>query len=402
MPDLTWFTEARFGLFIHYGAYSAIARGEWVMNQEGIPPATYAAHARAMRTRPGAPRDWCRRAREAGARYVVFTTKHHDGFCLWDSSACAYNSVRLGPRRDLVREFVDAARAEGLRVGLYYSLADWTHPDGARCATDTAARRRFVAYTHALVRELCTGYGPLDLLWFDGPWPLRSAARWQSRRLLATIRRLQPGCLVNNRLGTDFPGDFGTPEGHVAAEGRPWEACMTMNGDWGFTDTPQADWLSPRELARLLRSCAAQGGNLLLNVGPEGDGALPAQARERLARIGRWLAVHGEACLGPQDRIAGRLPFITNLGFWTLRETTAWFWLARAWPGQSLDLGGLRGKLRHATLLHEPARKLRIQKTTLGWRVSGLPEKNTEPALGVPVLRLEFAEAPTQVFPFPH
>lgn len=400
-PDTTWFRDARFGLFIHYGAYSALARGEWVMNQEGITAAEYAPHIDALRIDPDNIRSWARLARETGMRYAALTTKHHDGFCLWDSQTTSFNSVRRGPGFDLVRVFVDACRAEGLRVGLYYSLADWTHPDGATCEHDEAARRRFVDYTHALVRELCTNYGSIDLLWFDGPWPLETAARWESEQLLADIRRLQPTCLVNNRLGTGLTGDFGTPEGHIKAEGGLWEACMTFNGDWGWSVTPDDDWRSPREVARMLQSCASQGGNLLLNIGPMPDGTIPPAAVERLARVGRWLRVHGEACFGEKDRVDAKLPFITNSGFWTLRGTTAWLWLSRSWCSSTLSLGGLRGTLKNATLLHDPARKLTWEQTPLRTRIHGLPETNTEADLGIPVLRLEFAEPPTQLFPYP-
>jgi alpha-L-fucosidase len=401
MSDTPWFHDARFGLFIHFGPYAVLERGEWVMNQEGMTPDEYAPAADALRASPAQVRDWCRLARESGMRYAVLTTKHHDGFCLWDSRRCAFNAVRRGPGFDLVRVFTEACRAEGLRVGLYYSLADWTHPDGARCAHDEAARVRFTEYTRDLVRELCTGYGPLDLLWFDGPWPLDTAARWDSPRLLEEIRHLQPACLVNNRMGRGLEGDFGTPEGHIQAESRPWEACMTFNGDWGWSTAPDEDWRSPREVARLLQSCAAQGGNLLLNIGPKPDGSVPPAAVERLQRTGRWLQIHGEACLGPKDRIAGRLPAITNTGFWTLDGCTAWFWLARSWCSPTLALGGLRGTLREARLLHDPARRLTWDQSPLRTRIHGLPESNTEPELGIPVLRLEFEEPPSQVLPYP-
>lgn len=401
-PPLAWFRQARFGMFIHFGLYADLARGEWVMNQEGMTPEEYAPLAAHFTCDPENIRAWCRLARQAGMRYAVFTTKHHDGFCLWDSPTCPFNSARLGPRRDLTREFVEAARAENLRVGLYYSLADWRHPDGAACDHDEAARQRFVDYTHALVRELCTGYGPLDLLWFDGPWPLKTADRWESPRLLAEIRRLQPTCLVNNRLGIGLDGDFGTPEGHIAAEARMWEACMTFNGDWGYTQTPEDDWRPAREVARMLQTCTAGGGNLLLNIGPASGGNIPQAAIHRLERVGRWLAVHAEACLGPHDPLGDRFPPITNLGFWTLSGHTAWFWLARAYPGPTLAIGGLHGILERATLLHDPHRPLTWEQTPLRTRIHGLPAVNDEPALGIPVLRLDFSSPPSQKFPYPH
>lgn len=389
-------------MFIHFGIYSAIARGEWVMNQEGMTAEEIRTYAQTFACDPENVRAWCRLARQAGMRYIVLTTKHHDGFCLWDSRTQMFNSVRIGPRRDLVAEFVRAAREENLRVGLYYSLADWSHPDGADCEHDEHARRRFVNYTHALVRELCTGFGSLDLLWFDGPWPLKTAERWESTRLLEEIRRLQPGCLVNNRLGIGLPGDFGTPEGHIAAEDRPWEACMTFNGDWGYTETPEADWRPAREVVRMLQTCTSGNGNLLLNIGPAADGRIPDAATERLLAVGRWLRLHAEACLGPHERLGDRFPPITNVGFWTLSGQTAWFWLARSYPGETLSIGGLRGSIAKATLLHDPARPLAWEQTPLRTRISRLPATNDEPHLGIPVLRLDFAEPPSQKFPYPH
>lgn len=400
-PNTSWFRDARFGFFIHYGVYSAIARGEWVMNQEGMSPAAYALHVDDFRCDPAHIREWCRLARETGSRYLVLTAKHHDGFCLWNSGVSDFNSVQRGPGFDLVQVFVEAARAEGLGVGIYYSLADWSHPDGSTCATDESARRRFIDYTHGLVRELCTGYGSLDILWFDGPWPLLTAERWESARLLEEIRQLQPACLVNNRLGTGLPGDFGTPEGHITAETGVWEACMTFNGDWGFTETPAEDWRSGREVVRMLHSCASQGGNLLLNIGPMADGAIPAAAAERLSRVGQWLRIHGEACHGGLERIAGKFPPITNVGFWTLGGHTAWFWLGRAWCSETLAIGGLHGRIDRVTLLHEPERMFTWEQSRLRTLIHGLPKTNTEPSLGIPVLRIEFSEPPSQEFPYP-
>lgn len=389
-------------MFIHFGIYSHLGRGEWVMNQEGMSVEEYEAHAARFTCSPDEIAGWCRLARQAGMRYIVMTTKHHDGFCLWDSRINPFNAARRGPQCDLVREFVRHARAEGLRVGLYYSLADWRHPDGARCEHDEAARERFISYTHGLVEELCTGYGDLDVLWFDGPWPLKTAERWESHGLLERIRAWQPGCLVNNRLGTGLEGDFGTPEGHITAENRRWEACMTFNGDWGFTPTPIEDWVSAREVVRMLQKCAADGGNLLLNVGPAAGGVIPEAAAQRLQSVGRWMQVHEEACRGAHERLAGRLPSITNVGFWTLQGTTAWFWLARAYPGETLALGGLKGRLLRATLLHDPQRALSWEQDERRTRIHGLPATNDEPALGIPVLRLDFAEPPVQKFPYPY
>src|ERR1022692_3121895 len=197
---MKWWHEARFGMFIHWGLYSVLGRHEWVMENEGIPVAEYEQLAKRFKPKPNAARDWARLAKRAGQKYMVMTTKHHEGFCHWDTKLTDYCAPKQGPGRDLVREFVDAARAEGLRVGFYYSLMDWHHPDGALCKTDEAARKRFVEYTHGLIRELMTNYGKIDVLWYDVDWPL-SATEWESERMNRMVFELQPAIIVNNRNG---------------------------------------------------------------------------------------------------------------------------------------------------------------------------------------------------------
>src|SRR5689334_20608663 len=230
---MKWWHEARFGMFIHWGLYSVIGRHEWVMENEAIPVAEYEQVAKRFKPKPNAARDWARLAKAAGQKYMVMTTKHHEGFCNFDSKLTDYCATKQGPGRDLVKEYVEAARAEGMRVGFYYSLMDWHHPDGARCATDEAARQRFVAYIHGQIRELLTNYGKVDILWYDVPWPL-DAKGWESEKMNAMVFELQPQIIVNNRNKLD--GDFATPEQRIQAEtgGRAWEACMTMNDSWGY------------------------------------------------------------------------------------------------------------------------------------------------------------------------
>jgi alpha-L-fucosidase len=243
---MAWWHEARFGMFIHWGLYSLIGQHEWAMEVEGIPIPQYELLAKHFQPKPNAAREWAKVARRAGQKYMVMTTKHHEGFCNFDTKLTDYCATRQGPRRDLVREFVDAARAEGLRIGFYYSLMDWHHPDGARSKTDEAARRRFVDYTHGLIHELMTNYGKIDVLWYDVDWPL-SAEQWESERMNQMVFELQPEIIVNNRNGLE--GDFSTPEQHIqaAAEGRAWETCMTLNDSWGFYRGADA-WKTPREI----------------------------------------------------------------------------------------------------------------------------------------------------------
>src|SRR6266478_5637021 len=211
---MKWWHEAKFGLFIHWGLYSIVGRHEWVMEMEGIPATEYQKLAAQFKPKPNFARDWARLAKRAGQRYMVMTTKHHEGFCNFATKTTDYCAPKQGPGRDLVKEYVEAARAEGLRVGFYYSLMDWHHPDGARCATDEAARRRFVDYIHTHLRELLTNYGKIDVLWYDVSWPL-DAKGWESEKMNEMVFKLQPEIIVNNR--NRLPGDFATPEQRIEA-----------------------------------------------------------------------------------------------------------------------------------------------------------------------------------------
>ena len=218
------------------------------------------------------------------------TTRHHEGFSLWDSKANPFNSVNYGPHRDIVREFVDACREFDLKIGFYSSLMDWHHPDGWRCAFDSEARKRFTDYIEALNTELLTNYGKIDILWYDVSCPMESWEGWNSLERNQRLRALQPDIIINNR--SCLAEDFGTPEGHIKAEDRDWEACMTFNDiSWGYVDAEQAlphAYTAPRIL-KMLNTCTAGGGNLLLNIGPEPDGSVPKDAIAPLEQVGRWL-----------------------------------------------------------------------------------------------------------------
>src|SRR3954452_21783896 len=209
---MKWWHDARFGMFIHWGLYSVLGRHEWAMEQEGIPVAEYEQLAKKFNPKPNTARAWARLAKQAGQKYMVMTTKHHEVFCHFDTKTTSYCAPKQAAGRDLVREYVEAARAEGMRVGFYYSLMDWHHPDGARCATDEAARRRFVDYIHTHIRELLTNYGKIDVLWYDVSWPL-DVNGWESEKMNKMVFDLQPDIIVNNR--NKLAGDFATPEQRI-------------------------------------------------------------------------------------------------------------------------------------------------------------------------------------------
>ena len=383
---LAWFRRARFGMFIHWGLYAQLGRHEWVMNRERIPVEAYEKLADTWQPKPNAARDWAKLAKAAGMRYMVMTTKHHEGFCLFDSELTDYNAVKRGPGRDLVAEYVAAARAEGLGVGFYYSLMDWHHPDGARCAKDEAARQRFVEYTHGVVRELCTNYGKLDIMWYDGSWPL-DAEGWESVRLNAMVRELQPDIIINNRSRLDE--DFGTPEQHITPEagGRMWEACMTMNESWGYTPIDR-NWKTAWDMVGTLRQVAAGGGNLLLNIGPLPDGSVPYQCIGVFNQVGQWLAKYGPTIYDATDSMQQEWQ---TAGAFTRRGSTIYFHCNR-WPGSELAIGGLRNKLLAARLFAGPAIDFTQEADRLV--LAGLPEVAPDPL--ATVIELEVAGEPRQ------
>ena len=390
---IRWWQAARFGMFIHWGLYAQLGRHEWVMNRERIPLAEYEKLAATWNPKERPAREWAALAKQAGMKDMVMTTKHHEGFCLWDTQQTDYNAAKCGPGRDLVREFVEACREFDLKIGFYYSLMDWHHPDGAACAKDEGARRRFLDFTQGCVRELMSNYGKIDILWYDVSWPLSSPEAWESVKMNTMARELQPHILINNR--SQLPEDFGTPEEHVTAEeeGRAWEACMTFNGSWGYMPIAP-DWRPVREVIDMLRTATAGQGNLLLNIGPAPDGSVPPEATERLTAVGQWVSKNGEALYGQVDRAGrGRVEFM-NTGKWTLKGNTAYYWCER-WPGSELVIGGLRTKLVKASFLADGT-PITFEQTEERLILKNLPHFDPDRIAGVTVIKLEFDSPPVQ------
>lgn len=292
-----WFRKAHFGMFITWSLYSLTGQGGWEWRRGWINQAEWEAAANRFRPKHFDPAAWAQLAKEAGMKYAVLTTMSHDGFAIFDSPVSDFTSAKTAAGRDVVAEYVRAFRKAGLKVGLYYSLIDWRWPAhrlGPK--KDPKGWSKFLDYVHANVRALCTQYGKIDLLWYDGHAGY-SAQDWQSAKLNALVRRLQPHILINDRSQT--PEDFSTPEqrgGHYLG-GRPWELCMTTNDHWPYTRGDH-NWKSTRQLLFTLADCAAGGGNLLLNVGPTPDGMIPAPAANRLRQMGEWLRKYGEAIYG--------------------------------------------------------------------------------------------------------
>jgi alpha-L-fucosidase len=381
-PDLQWFTGARLGMFIHWGLYSLPARHEWVMSREKIPAHEYEKYLQYFDPDLYDPVQWAKDAKAAGMKYVVLTTKHHEGFALWDTKMSDYSVMKAPYGKDIVRMFVDAVRAEGLRVGFYHSLIDWHHPeftidffhpDWDRADKDDLKKSRDMAkyrqYLHAQVKELLTNYGKIDYMFFDfsykDQWPDKPESGkghqdWASEDLLAMVREVQPGIVVNDRL--DIPGDVTTPEQYqptkpMERDGKPiiWEACQTLNGSWGY-DRDNHDYKSVDLLVRMLVDSVSKDGNILLNVGPTGRGKFDPNASKALAGLGDWMSLHARSVYGCGHSSVTPPPDVR----YSQRGKRLYVHLF-AWPFQYVHLPGMAGKVQYAQLLNDASEIKMIQ-----------------------------------------
>ena len=330
-----WFREARFGMFIHWGLYSAAAGewngkpvgniGEWIMNNAKIPEAEYRGLLAKFNPVKYDAKEWVRIAKDAGMKYIVITTKHHDGFCLWDSALTEWDVMATPYGKDLLKPLAEACAEAGIVFCTYHSIMDWTHPNYEGSSYGTVRKPDMDLYTPYLksqLSELVSNYGPLGIMWFDGEWE----GTWTHERgkdLYQYVRSLQPSIIVNNRVdkgrkgmqgmtsSREFRGDYGTPEQEIPAKGLTgvdWESCMTMNDTWGFKKD-DTNWKSSTMLIRNLIDIVSKGGNFLLNVGPTAEGEIPAASVERLQDMGEWMHVNSEAIHGSSASPFGRVPF---------------------------------------------------------------------------------------------
>ena len=388
---MDWWKKARFGMFIHYGLYSVLGRHEWVQVQENIPPEEYEKLALRFAPKEGCCREWAALAKAAGMKYMVLTTRHHEGFSLWDSKVNPYNSMNACGR-DIVREFVDACREFGLGVGLYFSLMDWHHPDGGTCAYDNGARERFLEYTEALCTELLSNYGKIDILYYDSYSPMTTWEGWDSLGRNQRLRALQPNIIINDRSGLDE--DYTTPEGNIYACEREWEACMTFNGlSWGYEDSVQMRPYShsAQQIILMLASCASGAGNLLLNIGPAADGSVPAEAVEPLETVGRWLEVNGEAIYGIRRKNTAGIGL--NAVTSPILSENCIYGLNTLWPSDGeMGFGGWMEAPKSITL----ADGTPIDFEHRGHRIllKNLPSDPPDRIAGISVLKLEIDHDP--------
>ena len=393
-----WFPESRFGLFIHWGPYAMWGRGEQVLGRENIGHREYAEAACRWSPQYYDPRAWADVACRAGMKYAVLTTRHHDGFCLWDTAYTDYSSAAQAAGRDLVGEYVQAFRAAGLKVGLYYSVADWRIPGfWAGPEGDPEGFEKFRQYVHKQVRELLTKYGRIDVMWFDKTDPA-DAQVWKTAELVQMMRQLQPHILINQRLGSLPPenegeapikvGDFGNSEHHLTPHsGMLWESCQVATWRlWSYSIGER--WRPADVLLDMLVDAASKGGNLLLNVGPDGEGRLPPEFVERAEAIGKWLEVHGEAIYGSEG--GGVCEFITR-GHQIIKGNNLYLVL-RFWDRRSeLRLAGLATPVQRASLL-TTGEALDFEQDENELTLKGLPAEQPTPLF--PVIKLECAARP--------
>ncbi len=362
--DMAWWREARFGMFVHWGPVSLVGteigwsrggeRRGWRGGGTGeIPVGIYDTLYQRFNPLEFDAREWVNIARDAGMKYIVFTAKHHDGFSMFDSGLTDYKITNSPFRRDIARELAEACHEAGLRLGFYYSPPDWHHPD-----YQTENHARYVEYMHGQVRELCSKYGRVDILWFDSlqispmegsggeaDYPPEWAQTWNSRELFRTMRSLQPQILVNNRCG--LPEDFDTPEQHIGffQTGRPWESCITLCRQWAWK--PGDDMKSLRECIQTLVRCAGGDGNLLLNVGPMPTGTIEQRQVERLREIGGWLRQYGMSVYNTRG---GPFP-PGDWGAATQRGDTIFVHLLNVTPGITVSLPPLDRNIVSQSLL---------------------------------------------------
>ncbi|MBB4277445.1 alpha-L-fucosidase [Rhizobium mongolense] len=424
LPDekKAWFVHDRFGLFVHWGLYALPARHEWVKSREELSDADYQNYFDHFDPDLYDPRDWARRARAAGMKYVVLTSKHHEGFCLWDTKTTDYKVTNTPYGRDLLRPFVEAFRAEGLKIGFYYSLIDWHHPDftidprhpqrnhpDAVKINEARDIRRYAAVMREQVRELLTDFGRVDVMWFDFSYPQwtqgdlvgKGQKDWESESLVRLVRELAPDTIINNRLDlADLVPDIVTPEQYVPrawpernGKRMTWEACHTFSGSWGY-HRDEDSWKGPEQLIQLLIGSVAMGGNLLMNVGPTARGTLDHRAKAALSAYEEWIALHGRSIYS-----CTQSEFSAPLDCRLTQNGSRLYIHLFNWPFRHLHFDALAGKIEYAQFLHDGSEVawLKPSGNTL-WKNSQFPVGEDTVSFVLPVRRPSVTVPVIEVF----
>lgn len=381
---LKWWADARFGMFIHWGIYAQAARHEWVKKHERIPDDLYQKYFEVFNPDLFNPAEWAKKAKEAGMKYAVITSKHHDGFCMFESAYTDYDVVNTPYGKDIIKEWVEAFRAEGLGIGFYYSLIDWHHPEftidrvhprSAKTAAeyDELNKGRDMAvyreYLKNQVREILTKYGKIDILWLDYSYPGefgKGRDDWGSVELVKMVRDIQPGIIINDRADLkDYWGgwDFTTPEQYkveswpeIDGKKISWETCQTFSGSWGYY-RDEHTWKDKKQLLVLLIESVSKGGNLLLNVGPTARGIFDHRADKALAGMGEWMKVNGRSVYGCTQAPAGfEVPANSVLTY--NPDTKRLYIHLLDYPMTNFRLPGYKGKIKYAQFLHDASELL--------------------------------------------
>ena len=406
-PKMQWWRDAKFGMFIHWGLYSVPAGkwgentnyGEWIMHSAKIPRTTYSALTKEFNPTQFNAEEWVKLAKAAGQKYMVITSKHHDGFAMFGSKASTYNIVDATPfKRDVLKELAEACRKHGMKLGFYYSQAqDWFHPGGAVSGNkdwDSSHVGSMDKYIDEIalpqVKEILSNYGDVAILWWDTPTNMTKSMTQK----LADVAKQYPQLITNNRLGAGMGGDLETPEQFIPATGFPgrnWEVCMTMNGHWGFNAWDDR-WKTTKELTRKLVDIVSKGGNFLLNVGPNAYGVIPVVCQQNLLEIGEWLKLNGESIYGTTS---SPFPFLS----WgrATRKGQVIYLHVFDWPSNGQLVVPLGNKINRAYLLEDKNKNLKIvaSKSSNQLQLPGYaPDKMSS------VIAIEFEGEP-QVLPLP-
>jgi len=415
---MEWWKEARFGMFIHWGLYAVPAGewkgekvpgiGEWIMERAKIPVSEYEPLTEQFNPVKFDAEQWVQIAKNAGMKYIVITSKHHDGFCLWDTKYTDYDVIDATPfKRDILAELAEECQKQGIKLCFYHSIMDWHHPDAQAPFypkyNDTSKSNpnfdRYVEYyLKGQLKELVQNYGPLGIMWFDGEW-VKDWTREMGWDMFEYCLSLQPDIIVNNRVGNgrqgmrglsksdEFAGDYGTPEQEIPATGLPgveWETCMTMNNTWGYKFYDN-NWKSREDLLHKLVDIASKGGNFLLNVGPTAEGLIPSPSVERLAAIGEWMKVNSESIYGTTASPLGEVPW----GRCTAKPGKLYLHVFD-WPTNGkLEVTGLKNKVKRAYLLADKKRSgLLVTRESMEKIVITVPSKAADPFNTVIVLQI--------------
>lgn len=423
--DTEWFRESRFGMFIHWGLYALPARHEWIKNIECITEEKYDKYFKYFNPTMYDAREWARQAKAAGMKYAVLTTKHHEGFCLFDTKYTDYNVMNTQYGKDIVKEYVDAFRAEGLKIGFYYSLIDWHHPDftidqihprrkdaNAKELNEGRDMKKYAKYMRDQVTELLTNYGKIDILWFDFSYEKnpnspdwmtgKGKNEWEAEELIKTARSLQPGIIIDNR--TELEQDLWTPEQYQmlewvrhkeSGELVTWEACQTFSGSWGY-HRDEMTWKSPEMLIQMLINTVCIGGNLLMNVGPTAKGYFDKRAEKALGVYAEWMKYNGESIYGctqaEPEFVAPRGTRLTQSS-----DGKRLYIHLMEYPYAFLEFPGLADKIDYAQFLHDGSEVLYTLNKVEHFSES-TSEKNNMVAFKIPYVKPDVIVPVIEVF----